>query len=155
MAVINSTSFLLLKEQTVLGHSSSTVVNLAQDLPEATTKDSEGWKEFIAGLRSGSIKAEGLCSYDDTLGFDDLEAMLITRESARFVFKQPGQEQLIISGTGFIESISETAESETVSSYQIDIKLTGAYVVTDITEGRTWDLIFTRWEDLATAWENV
>jgi hypothetical protein len=62
---------------------------------------------------------------------------------------------LIISGTGFIESISETAESETVSSYQIDIKLTGAYVVSDITEGRTWDLIFTRWEDLATAWENV
>jgi predicted secreted protein len=155
MTAINATSFLLLKEQTVLGHSSSTVISLNQNLPESTTKDSQGWKEFINGLKSGTIQAEGLCSYDDTLAFDDLEAMLITRQSARFVFKQPGAEQLIVSGTGFIESITETAEAETVSSYQVEIKLTGAYVVTDITEGRTWDLIFTKWEDLAVAWENV
>lgn len=155
MAVINATSFLLAKDETVLGHSSSTVVSLNQNLPESTTKDSQGWKEFISGLRSGSIRAEGLCSYDDSLSFEDLEAMLITRQSARFYFRQPGDERIIISGYGFIESISETAESETVSSYQVEIKLTGAYVISDVTEGRTWDQIFQNWEDIALEWQNV
>lgn len=155
MAVINATSFLLAKDETVLGHSSSTVVSLNQNLPESTTKDSQGWKEFISGLRSGSIRAEGLCSYDDSLSFEDLEAMLITRQSARFYFRQPGDERIIISGYGFIESISETAESETVSSYEVEIKLTGAYVISDVTEGRTWDQIFQNWEDIAKEWQNV
>lgn len=155
MAVINATSFLLAKDETVLGHSSSTVVSLNQNLPESTTKDSQGWKEFISGLRSGSIRAEGLCSYDDSLSFEDLEAMLITRQSARFYFRQPGEDTIIISGYGFIESISETAESETVSSYEVEIKLTGAYVISDVTEGRTWDQIFQNWEDIAQEWQNV
>lgn len=155
MAVINATSFLLAKDETVLGHSSSTVVSLNQNLPESTTKDSQGWKEFISGLRSGSIRAEGLCSYDDSLSFEDLEAMLITRQLARFYFRQPGDERIIISGYGFIESITETAESETVSSYEVDIKLTGAYVISDVTEGRTWDQIFQNWEDIAQEWQNV
>ena len=155
MAVINATSFLLAKDETVLGHSSSTVVSLNQNLPESTTKDSQGWKEFISGLRSGSIRAEGLCSYDDSLSFEDLEAMLITRQSARFYFRQPGDERIIISGYGFIESITETAESETVSSYEVEIKLTGAYVISDVTEGRMWDQIFQNWEDIAQEWQNV
>lgn len=155
MAVINATSFLLAREETVLGHSSSTVVSLNQNLPESTTKDSEGWKEFIGGLRSGSIRVEGLCSYSDTLSFDDLEEMVITRQSARFYFRQPGDERIIISGYGFIESASETAETETVSSFDIEIKLTGTYVITDVTEGLTWEQIFTNWEDLALNWENV
>lgn len=155
MAVINATSFLLAKDETVLGHSSSTVVSLNQNLPESTTKDSQGWKEFISGLRSGSIRAEGLCSYNDSLSFEDLEAMLITRQSARFYFRQPGDERIIISGYGFIESITETAESETVSSYEVEIKLTGAYVISDVIEGRTWDQIFQNWEDIAQEWQNV
>lgn len=155
MAAINATSFLLVREETVLGHSSSTVISLNQNLPESTTKDSQGWKEFIAGLRSGSIRAEGLCSYSDALSFDDLEEMLITRQTARFYFKQPGAEQIVIGGYGYIESVTETAETENVSSFEIEIKLTGTYVITDVTEGLTWDQIFTNWEDLALNWENV
>ena len=39
MALINATSFLLLKDTTVVGHSKSTSFNINVDLPDATTKE--------------------------------------------------------------------------------------------------------------------
>ena len=72
MSAINATSFLLLKDDTVLGHSTSTVINLEQDLADATTKDSQGWQEFLSGIRSGRVRAEGLTDYSDSLNFAQL-----------------------------------------------------------------------------------
>jgi len=155
MAIVNATSFLLAKETTVLGHSTSTVINFDHNLIDITNKDSQGWQEFLSGVRSGSIKSEGLSSYSDTLNFDELEAMLITREVADFYFKNPANENLIIRGTGYISSVSETAESENVSTYEVEISLTGVYVITDATEALTWDTIFTQWELLNKDWESV
>ena len=155
MAIVNATSFLLAKETTVLGHSTSTVINFDHNLIDITNKDSQGWQEFLSGVCSGSIKSEGLSSYSDTLNFDELEAMLITREVADFYFKNPANENLIIRGTGYISSVSETAESENVSTYEVEISLTGVYVITDATEALTWDTIFTQWELLNKDWESV
>jgi len=155
MAIVNATSFLLAKETTVLGHSTSTVINFDHNLIDITNKDSQGWQEFLSGVRSGSIKSEGLSSYSDTLNFDELEAMLITREVADFYFKNPANENLIIRGTGYISSVSETAESENVSTYEVEISLTGVYAITDATEALTWDTIFTQWELLNKDWESV
>ena len=155
MAIVNATSFLLAKETTVLGHSTSTVIDFNQDLIDISNKDSQGWQEFLSGVRSGSIKSEGLSSYSDALNFDELEAMLITREQADFYFKNPANETLIIRGRGFISSVTETAESENISTYEVEITLTGVYAITDATEALTWDTIFTQWELLNKDWENV
>lgn len=155
MAVINATSFLLLKDQTVLGHSTGTVINLQQDLADATTKDSQGWQEFLAGIRSGTIRAEGLTDYSDSLNFAQLEEMLITRSINDFYFKQPANEKLIFRGKGFVSNISEVAENNGAVSFNVEIQLTGLFVITDITEGDTWDTIFTQWELLNENWNQV
>lgn len=155
MPVINATSFLLLKGTTVIGHSTNTVVSLIQDLPESTTKDSNGWREYIAGLKSGTITAEGLIDYSDNLNFSQFEQMIITRETARFYFKNPVNEKMIISGNGIVTNVSETGQYNSPSKFEVEIQLHGAYVITDATEGKTWDQIFDQWESIATNWENV
>lgn len=155
MMAINSTSFLLLKEETVLGHSTSTVISLEQDLSDATTKDSQGWQEFLAGIKTGTIRAEGLSDYSDSLNFGQLQTMLITRSINKFYFKQPASEKLIFRGDGFITNISEVAENDGAVSFNVEIQLTGLYVITDATEGQTWDTIFTQWELLDKEWQNV
>lgn len=155
MGAINATSFLLLKEETVLGHSTSTVINLQQDLADATTKDSQGWQEFLSGIRSGTIRAEGFTDYSDQLNFRQFEQMLITRENAEFYFKQPANERLIFRGNGFVTNVSETAEAEGIVSFNVELQLTGLFVITDITEGDTWDTIFTQWEQLNANWNLV
>ena len=154
MSAINATSFLLLKDETVLGHSTSTVINLEQDLADATTKDSQGWQEFLAGIRSGRVRAEGLTDYSDSLNFTQLEEMLITRSINDFYFKQLTTEKIIIRGNGFVSNISEVAENNGAVSFNVEIQLTGLFSVS-ITEGETWDTIFTQWELLNKVWNQV
>jgi len=89
MPVINATSFLLLKDTTVVGHSINTTFNVNVDLPESTTKDSGGWREVITGVKSGTISCNCLTDYSDTLSFNDLTDMMILKEKAVFYFKDP------------------------------------------------------------------
>ena len=155
MAVINATSYLLLKDTTVIGHSKSTTFSVNTDLPESTSKDSLGWKEVIPGIKSGTLSIECLTDYTDTLSFDDLADMLITKEKATFYFKDTVNPKLIVRGEGFINSIDETAEFETATSFNVEINLTGIFTITDHSEGKTWDNVFAKWEDIATNWEDV
>ena len=110
MAVINATSFLLLKDTTVIGHSKSTSFNVNVDLPESTSKDSLGWKEVIPGVKSGTLSCECLTDYSDSLGFEQLADMVLTKQKAVFYFKDNVNPKLIVRGEGFINSVDETAE---------------------------------------------
>lgn len=155
MAVINATSYLLLKDTTVIGHSKNTTFSVNTDLPDATTKQSLGWQEVIPGVKSGTLSIECLTNYQDTLTFDDLAEMLITKEKAVFYFKDVVNPKLIVRGEGFISTIDETAEFETATSFNVEINLTGIFTITDPSEGKTWDNVFDKWEDIATNWEDV
>ena len=155
MAVINATSFLLLKDTTVIGHSKSTSFNVNVDLPESTTKDSLGWQEVIPGVKSGTLSCECLTDYSDALSFEHLADMVITKQKATFYFKDAVNPKLIVRGEGFINSVDETAEFETATSFNLEINLTGVFSVTDPSVGLTWDNVFEKWEDIATNWENV
>tara|TARA_R110002153_G_scaffold81456_1_gene206443 strand:- start:5675 stop:6142 length:468 start_codon:yes stop_codon:yes gene_type:complete len=155
MAVINATSFLLLKDTTVIGHSKSTDFNLNLDLPESTSKDSLGWKEVIPGVRSGTLNCECLTDYSDALNFEQLADMVITKQKATFYFKDNVNPKLIVRGEGFISSVDETAAFENATSFNVEINLTGIFSITDPSVGLTWDNVFAKWEDIATNWEDV
>ena len=123
MAVINASSFLLLKDTTVIGHSKNTNFNINLDLPESTTKESGGWKEVIPGVKSGTISCECLTDYSDTLSFNDLADMLITKQKATFFFKDTVNPRLIVRGEGYISTIDETAEFENATSFNLEINI--------------------------------
>ena len=155
MAVINATSFLLLKDTTVIGHSKSTSFNVNVDLPESTSKESLGWKEVIPGVKSGTLSCECLTDYSDTLNFEQLADMVLTKQKATFYFKDVVNPKLIVRGEGFINSVDETAQFETATSFNLEINLTGVFSITDPSVGLTWDNVFAKWEDIATNWEDV
>ena len=155
MAVINATSFLLLKDTTVIGHSKSTSFNVNVDLPESTSKDSLGWKEVIPGVKSGTLSCECLTDYSDTLNFKQLADMVLTKQKAVFYFKDNVNPKLIVRGEGFINSVDETAAFETATSFNLEINLTGVFSITDPSVGLTWENVFAKWEDIATNWQDV
>ena len=153
MPVINSSSFLLFKDQTAIGHSTNTAVQLNVDLPDATTKDSYGWREVIACARGGEITVSGLTAYDDSLNFEQFADAVITRAEQTFYFKESGNNPtFIIRGQGIITSVDETAEFENATTFNLQIKLTGIFTAGD---DRNWENIFEFWEDIATQWQNV
>jgi hypothetical protein len=99
------------------------------DLPESTTKDSNGFKEVIAGVRSGEIAVDGLVDYSDTLNFEQLSTMMLTRQKAEFYFQDSINSEIIYNGEGFVESVEQIAEVENSVSFSVGISLTGLMVL--------------------------
>ena len=153
MALINATSFLLVKDQTVIGHSLNTSISLQLDLPDATTKESGGFAEYLPCIRGGSISATGLTDYTDTLNFNQFTSYVITKTINTYYFRDPDSTTgTIYRGEGFVTSVDETAGNETISEFNLEITLSGPITVGD---QNNWENIFQFWENISTNWENT
>lgn len=71
MGKLNGTSMLVIVDGVPLAGTKSFTLDINVDLPDATTKDSDGWAENIHGLRSWSVSFDGL--YDPTLTYNSEE----------------------------------------------------------------------------------
>tara|TARA_A100001391_G_scaffold15352_2_gene8682 strand:- start:488 stop:946 length:459 start_codon:yes stop_codon:yes gene_type:complete len=152
MPVVNGSNFLLVKDTTVIGHSTSVSFDINANLPESTTKNSGGFKEFIVGIKSGNVTCECLTDYSESLQYDDLVDMMITDTKAVFYVKELVDPDLVLRGEGFIANVTETAEFETATTFNVEINLTGVYTISD---GQTWENIFRQWQTIADNWNNL
>ena len=123
--VFNATNLILKIESNTLGHSTSATLSLSNDLPEATTKDSSGFQEVIAGVISGEISFEGLVAYDDTLNVVELNDYLIARTQLTCVFGTTASGDDVYTAEGFLSSVDNTADMESPASYSGSITITG------------------------------
>ena len=89
---------------TNIGHSTSASLSFSLDTPEATSKDSGGYREVIAGTRSIEISFDGLVAYDDSVDINR------TKIHARFGTTVTGDTTYAVQG--FLSSIEYTADSE-------------------------------------------
>jgi hypothetical protein len=153
MALINGTSFGLFHDGNILGHSTQTKFSLSVDLPESTTKESAGFKQVIAGVRSGTISVSGLTDYSDTLNFEQLADMVLTRQQSEFVFEQSAFDGLLLIGNGILLNVEETAESETAVSFDVEIQLTGLFSIQQEGTDRYWNTTDVLWENANFEWQ--
>ena len=153
MAIINATSFLLVEDQTVIGHSQDTQISLNLDLADITTKQSNGWQENLPLLRGGTITAKGLTDYTDNLNFKQFSSYVITKATKTFYFRDPNDaDGTIYRGEAFVTNVDQTAENESITEFNVELQLTDIITVGD---DRNWENIFEHWEDIAANWENV
>jgi predicted secreted protein len=132
LGVFNGTDLLLkltdgttIASSTTIGHSTSCTLTLSNDLPEATTKDSNGFQEVIAGVKSGEISFEGLIAYDDDANPVDFADILIARRAVSWEFGTANSDP-IYSGSGFLSSVEMSAEMESPATYSGSITVNGA-----------------------------
>lgn len=128
--VFNGTDLLLKVSSTDgseanIGHTTSCTISLSADLPEATTKDSSGYQEVIAGLRSGEISFEGLVDYTDSQNAAELGDFLLNRTKLFFEFGTAASGDQVYSGAGFLNSLEVSAEMESPVTYSGSITITG------------------------------
>lgn len=109
-----------------IGHSTSCSLSLSNDLPEATTKDSAGFQEVIAGVKSGEISFEGLVAYDDANNAIEAADLLIARTKINWTFGTAESGDAVYSGNGFLSSVEMSAEMESPVTYSGSITVTGA-----------------------------
>jgi len=109
-----------------IGHTTSCTMSLSHDLPEATTKDSSGYAEYISGVRGGTISFEGLVAYDDSANAIELADYLLARTQLTCVFGTAVTGDEVYTAEGFLSSVEMSAEMESPVSYSGSITLTGS-----------------------------
>jgi predicted secreted protein len=149
MAVYNGSNIVIYEGDVALGHTTTATMNLTVDLPDATTKDSGGWVEILAGKRTCKITCEGLIDYSDQMNYNQFVQRIITRKYAKFVFQDATQ---FFFGGGYINSVEQIADQEAGAKYSVEMIITGPLYF----EPRLpWNLVFTNWENVNINWENV
>lgn len=124
--VFNGTNLILTIEGATVGHTTSCSMSLSMDTPEATTKDSNGFSEYIGGVKGGEISFEGLVAYDDTANAIEMADYLLARTQLTCVFGTAETGDAVYTAEGFLSSVEMSAEMEAAVTYSGSITITGA-----------------------------
>jgi len=124
--VFNGTNLLLKVGETVVGHTTSCTLSVSNDMADATTKDSQGWSESLAALKSGEISFDGLVDYSDANNAEQLLDLLMARTKVTCVFGTATTGDSIYTAQGFVSSLEQSAEMEAAVTFSGTITLTGA-----------------------------
>ena len=124
--VFNGTNLILSVEGATVGHTTSCSMSLSMDTPEATTKDSNGFSEYIGGVKGGEISFEGLIAYDDSSNAIEMADFLLARTQLTCVFGTEETGDVIYTAEGFLTSVEMSAEMEAAVTYSGSITITGA-----------------------------
>ena len=108
-----------------VGHTTSCTISLTNDMADATTKDSSGFSESIAGLISGEISFDGLMDYTDSNGGTELAGFLLGRTKVDFSYGTSNSGDTVYSGEGFLTGLEITGEMESAVTYSGTIQITG------------------------------
>lgn len=131
--VFNGTNLVVFVGTEVIAHATSCSLSVSADLPDATTKQSLGWAEEIAGLRSWSLTTDGLATVEPT-GTDyvvgDIFSALNGRTKVTVKFSTangstPITGDLYWEGTAFVESLDITADMESPVTYSVSFTGSG------------------------------
>lgn len=128
MALINGTNLVIKINGNPIMKATTASIEMSVDMPDATTKDSAGWAEFFAGVRSWTMSTDGLIDYASSASVetDELVQMLIDRNALAVTFSTSTAGDMLLSGNAYITSISQTADMESPSGFSVSFQGTGA-----------------------------
>lgn len=130
MPVFNGTTVLLRANGNPLALLTNTTLNIEQDLPDASSKDSAGWADHVNGQRSYSVDVDGLADFTATTGNSNILANLIAnRSNVSFRFATTTAGQLQFSGTVSLASLSISAENEQTATLSGSMTGKGALTI--------------------------
>jgi len=132
MAKINGTLYAVYSGSDKVLSLTNCSLNLEQDLPDVTNKESAGWAEHINGLRNWSIDFEG--KYDESgsgITPNEIMAAIIGRSADTVIHFMPTTGATKAwQGNGTFQSIKLSADQEQGISYSGSIKGNGALALT-------------------------
>lgn len=105
----------------VAGQRSATLNRSAETL-DATSKDTDGWKESEVGFMEWSIEADGIFTTDQA-GFTALEDAFMSREKVQVQLAMPSG--AAYSGFAFITDFPIEAPYDDMATYSITLQGTG------------------------------
>jgi TP901-1 family phage major tail protein len=133
MAIFNGTELGVYIDSTLIAAATDCSLSLSMETIDITTKDSAGWRELLAGTRSGSISCSGLIDYTDASNKDatDLFVAFENRTALSLTFEKANEVtgDLSFACTGFLTSLEQSGGTEDTATYSATFEISG--VITD------------------------
>ena len=133
MAVMNGTAVLVTVGGTEINLLTECSISLSTELRDITNKESQGWKQSLAGLRSGSINFSLLHDESNTYGTAELWSAFTSNTataSVKFTTEQSGEYEFAASG--WVTSLEMNAGTEDNVTTSGTIELDGEITYTAI-----------------------
>jgi predicted secreted protein len=127
MSKISGTLIVLDVDSNPIAHSQDATLTINRELPDATTKDSDGWEEHLpaAGLRSAEGSVNGLASYAESDNVDTLYGYIDNRADVTVIFG-PESGGIQFEGDAGFSNIELDSPNEEAATYSADWKFNGA-----------------------------
>lgn len=134
MAVMNGTAVLVTVGGTEINLLTECSISLSTELRDITNKESQGWKQSLAGLRSGSINFSLLHDEGNTYGTQELwSAFTSNTATASIKFTTEVSGDYEFAASGWITSLEMNAGTEDNVTTSGTIELDGTITYTAIT----------------------
>jgi len=128
MAKVNGTVMTIYSGADVVLWTKNCTLNIEQDLPDASTKDSGGWEDHINGMRRATIDFDGAFDVSGS-GLTPVEIVaLLTARTADSVIKfgTSAAAATGFTGNGTFKTISISGAMEDTATFSGSIKINGA-----------------------------
>ncbi len=127
MAVKDGSDIWVMTEGSLVNGLTSKTLTLAADEIDITTQDSNKYKEFLAGEKSGVVSFETLDDEADANGYDELFDAWDAGTAVAVIYgsgiKTAGER--IISASGIITALDKNDAKNATSAVSCTIRLTG------------------------------
>ena len=123
--IINGTDLLVYVGGTAITHSTSASISFSMETRDASTKDSDGYREILEGQRSFTIEAEAMTALDATEGFEELFTAWQNRTALTIKFGTSDATDQFYQGTGYCTSLSVDSGVEDSSTFSGSFEMTG------------------------------
>jgi len=125
MAVNNASDVLLKIGGTAVDATTNQDFEWVIDMLDATTKDSSGHKEYIAGEDGGTLSIEGKLDESDTLTADDLITTAQAKAAVAFIHGRTAGGAKTISGNCFISNVRISSPQNAPQTWTASMQITG------------------------------
>lgn len=130
MAIFNGTELGVYISDVLIAAATDCSLSLNVETIDITTKDSQGFRELLGGVRSGSISVSGLIDYVDASNKDmaDLWTVWETRTAVTVKFSKANEAtgDLSFSASAILTSLEQSGGTEDTATYSATFELTGA-----------------------------
>lgn len=119
----NGTLTYLMHDGTKIDFQTEVSFDFSMDIIDCTTKDSQGWKESMPGLRNSSISGTAYYAEDTTEGFSEIFAKLTSQNTSTLRVTTGVVGDTYIEFTGFVTNLSLSAGTEDVKSFSYTFEM--------------------------------
>ncbi len=126
---MNGTVIRVLVATNEIARCTSHSLSLSMNAIDVTSKDSNGWKEVLGGLREGSISFEGLLIESEgagATGYNDLFDLVTSRAAVALEWTNENAGDSKFTCSAIITSLEQEAPMEDARTFSGEFTITGA-----------------------------